>query len=60
MLTKIVNIPGVTTERSKEKKMRKKLIKTKAMKDTYENYLDYLISGYDLNDYLVDLYYTKN
>ena len=30
------------------------------MKDTYENYLDYLISGYDLIDYLVDLYYNKN
>lgn len=35
-------------------------VKTKAMKDTYENYLDYLISGYDLIDYLVDLYYNQN
>lgn len=30
------------------------------MKDTYENYIDYLVNGYDLIDYLVDYYYNSN
>jgi len=30
------------------------------MKDTYENYLNYVDNGYDIIDYLADLYYFKN